>query len=69
MVGPPAGNLDETLKAIKAAGYAWKGLLTRTTTDPFIAADATPEYLDGLKRSWRAPSRWTSSPAPSATGG
>jgi hypothetical protein len=36
-------TFDETLKAIKAAGCAWTGLLTRTTTDPFIAADATPE--------------------------
>jgi sugar phosphate isomerase/epimerase len=42
-------NFDETLKAIKAAGYARIGLLTRTEADPFIAADATPEYLDGLK--------------------
>ena len=30
------------------------GLLTRTKTDPFIAADATPEYLDGLKRTLAA---------------
>ena len=41
---------DDTLKSIKAAGYATTGLLTRTKLDPFIAADATPEYLDGLKR-------------------
>jgi len=40
----------ETLKAVKAAGYASTGLLTRTRTDPFIGADATPEYLDGLKQ-------------------
>ena len=40
----------ETLTAIKAAGYSTTGLLTRTKKDPFIAADATPEYLDGLKR-------------------
>jgi sugar phosphate isomerase/epimerase len=43
-------TFDETLKAVKAAGYATTGLLTRTKTDPFIAADATPEYLDALKR-------------------
>jgi sugar phosphate isomerase/epimerase len=43
-------TFDETLKAIKAAGYETMGLLTRTRADPFIAADATPEYLDGLKR-------------------
>ena len=47
-------TFDETLKAIKAAGYATTGLLTRTRTDPFIAADATPEYLDGLKRALAA---------------
>jgi sugar phosphate isomerase/epimerase len=40
----------ETLKSIKAAGYGITGLLTRTKDDPFIGADATPEYLDGLKR-------------------
>jgi sugar phosphate isomerase/epimerase len=33
-----------------AAGYAATGLLTRTKMDPFIGADATPEYLEGLKR-------------------
>jgi len=43
-------SFDETLKAIKSAGYSTTGLLTRTKLDPFIAADATPEYLDGLKR-------------------
>jgi len=47
-------TFDETLAAIKAAGYATTGLLTRTKTDPFIAADATPEYLDGLKRALAA---------------
>jgi sugar phosphate isomerase/epimerase len=40
----------ETLKSIKAAGYGVTGLLTRTKEDPFIGADATPEYLDALKR-------------------
>ncbi len=40
----------ETLKAVKAAGYGVTGLLTRSKTDPFISADATPEYLDGLKQ-------------------
>ena len=43
-------TFDETLAAVKAAGYATTGLLSRTKADPFIAADATPEYLDGLKR-------------------
>jgi sugar phosphate isomerase/epimerase len=41
---------DETLKSVKAAGYTLTGLLTRTKADPFIAADAAPEYLAGLKR-------------------
>jgi len=40
----------ETLKSVKAAGYRITGLLTRTKEDPFIGADATPEYLEGLKR-------------------
>ena len=31
-------------------GVSTTGLLSRTKLDPFIAADATPEYLDGLKR-------------------
>jgi sugar phosphate isomerase/epimerase len=43
-------TFDETLTAIKAAGYATTGLLSRTKADPFIAADATAEYLGGLKR-------------------
>jgi len=47
-------TFEETLKAIKAAGYATTGLLTRTEADPFIAADATPEYLAGLKRTLAA---------------
>jgi sugar phosphate isomerase/epimerase len=47
-------SFDETLKAIKAAGYGTVGLLTRTEKDPFIAAEATPEYLDGLKRALAA---------------
>jgi sugar phosphate isomerase/epimerase len=41
---------EETLRAVRAAGYGVTGLLTRSRTDPFISADATPEYLDGLKR-------------------
>jgi sugar phosphate isomerase/epimerase len=47
-------SFDETLKAIGAAGYGTIGLLSRTKTDAFIAADATPEYLDGLKRTLAA---------------
>ena len=47
-------SFDETLAAVKAAGYPTIGLLTRTKDAPFIAADATPEYLDGLKRALAA---------------
>ncbi len=42
-------SFDETLKQIKAAGYATTGLLSRTRDEPFISADATPEYLTKLK--------------------
>jgi sugar phosphate isomerase/epimerase len=45
-----AWSFDETLKQIKAAGYQTTGLLTRTKDEPFIGADATPEYLDRLKQ-------------------
>jgi len=43
-------SFDETLKQIKAAGYRTTGLLTRTKDEPFIGADATPEYLARLKQ-------------------
>src|SRR5262249_28135180 len=43
-------SFDETLKQIKAAGYETTGLLTRTKDEPFIGADATPEYLARLKQ-------------------
>jgi sugar phosphate isomerase/epimerase len=43
-------SFDEALKQIKAAGYQTTGLLTRTKEEPFIGADATPEYLARLKR-------------------
>ncbi|HJZ68333.1 MAG TPA: sugar phosphate isomerase/epimerase family protein [Blastocatellia bacterium] len=42
-------TLEQALKAIKAAGYKTTGLLTRTKEEPFIAADATPQYLQALK--------------------
>jgi hypothetical protein len=38
-------SFDEALKQIKAAGYQTIGLLTRTKDEPFIGADARPEYL------------------------
>ena len=43
-------TFDQTLKEIKAAGFKTTGLLTRTKEEPFIGADATPEYLAGLKK-------------------
>ena len=43
-------SFDETLKQIKTAGYQTTGLLTRTKDEPFIGADATPEYLGRLKQ-------------------
>jgi sugar phosphate isomerase/epimerase len=42
-------SFDEALKQIKAAGYETVGLLTRTKDEPFIGADAAPEYLARLK--------------------
>ena len=43
-------SFDDALKQIKAAGYQTTGLLTRTNDEPFIGADATPEYLARLKQ-------------------
>ena len=40
---------DQALNAISTAGFKTTGLLTRTREEPFIAADATAEYLEGLK--------------------
>jgi sugar phosphate isomerase/epimerase len=44
------GDIDVALDGIKEAGYKIMGLLTRSKTDPFIGADATPEYLADLKK-------------------
>jgi sugar phosphate isomerase/epimerase len=43
-------SFDETLKQIKAAGYGSTGLLSRTKEEPFIGADAAPDYLENLKK-------------------
>ena len=43
-------SFDDGLKQIKQAGYTTMGLLTRTKEEPFIGADATPEYLARLKQ-------------------
>jgi len=42
-------TFDQTLAAIKSAGYKTTGLLTRTDAEPFIGTEATPQYLDALK--------------------
>lgn len=44
-------SFDQTLQAIKAAGYTTTGLLSRTKEEPFIGSEAKPDYLEGLK--WR----------------
>ena len=41
---------DQTPKEIKAAGFKTMGLLSRTREEPFIGAEATPEYLHALKK-------------------
>src|SRR4030095_12230440 len=43
-------SFDQTLQAISASGFKTTGLLTRTREEPFIGADATPEYLESLKK-------------------
>ncbi|MFY9555489.1 MAG: sugar phosphate isomerase/epimerase [Blastocatellia bacterium] len=43
-------TFDQTLNQIKAAGFKTTGLLTRTREEAFIGADATPEYLERLKK-------------------
>jgi sugar phosphate isomerase/epimerase len=42
-------SFDQALQAIEAAGYTTVGLLSRTQDEPFIGAEATPEYLANLK--------------------
>ena len=44
------GNIDVALDGIKEAGYSVMGLLSRSKTDPFIGSDASPDYLDALKK-------------------
>ena len=41
---------DMALDGIKTAGYKLTGLLTRTANEPLLGSDATPEYLEGLKK-------------------
>jgi sugar phosphate isomerase/epimerase len=41
---------EDTLDAVKGAGYGITGLLTTTKTEPFIGSAATPGYLAALKQ-------------------
>lgn len=43
-------SFDQALHEIKAAGYHITGLLSRTKEEPFIGAEASPEYLEALKK-------------------
>ena len=45
-----AWGYDVALDGIRTAGYKLTGLLTRTAKEPLLGSDATPEYLDGLKK-------------------
>lgn len=43
-------SYEVALDGIKAAGFKYTGLLTRTPTEPLLGSDATAEYLAGLKK-------------------
>jgi sugar phosphate isomerase/epimerase len=43
-------DFGATLKGIRGAGFKTVGLLTTTKEEPFIGSEATPEYLQGLKK-------------------
>ncbi|CAN5869690.1 hypothetical protein BH10CHL1_BH10CHL1_32420 [soil metagenome] len=43
-------SFDQTLQAIKAAGYTTTGLLSRTSDEPFIGAETNSAYLANLKQ-------------------
>ncbi len=42
-------GVDAALDGTKEAGFKVFGLLTRSKAEPFVGADATPEYLEALK--------------------
>ena len=44
------GGTDVALDGAKDAGFKVFGLLSRTRTEPFVGAEATPEYLAELKK-------------------
>lgn len=41
---------DQVLKEIRAAGYKTTGLLSRTRDERFIGAEASPDYVEGLRK-------------------
>lgn len=43
-------SFDQALQAIQSAGYKTTGLLSRTNDEPFIGAEATPEYIENLRQ-------------------
>jgi sugar phosphate isomerase/epimerase len=47
---PANWGLDVALAGIKEAGYTFMGLLTAMPGEPFLAADAAPDYLPSLKK-------------------
>ena len=47
---PANWGLDVALAGIKEAGYTFMGLLTAMPGEPFLAADASADYLAGLKK-------------------
>jgi len=47
-------SLDEAMAGIKDAGYRVTGLLSATRGEPFIGAQATPEYLESIKNRLKA---------------
>jgi sugar phosphate isomerase/epimerase len=51
---PANWGFDVALKGMKESGYKVIGLLTRMPDEPFIGVDATPEYLDALKKKIKA---------------
>ncbi len=51
---PANWGYDVALKGMKEAGYKVTGLLTRMPDEPFVGVDATPEYLEALKKKIKA---------------
>jgi len=47
-------SMDEGLASIKTAGYKLTGLLSAAKEEPFIGAQATPEYLEKLRSRLKA---------------